>query len=467
MNTIVIIGGGVTGLTAAYSLQKMIQIGRLRARVILIEAQPELGGKIRSLRADGFIMETGADSIVSRKSGVATYMEELGLQDEVVYNATGRSFLYLDGRLQLIPEDTIFGIPLSVESLAKSELISAEGKVAALRDLYTPNDRFTLDDSAGSFLRYFLGDELVDRQIAPVLAGVYSGKLDELTLASTLPDLLKYKNEYGSIIQGLDANRDRFKSAGGGKFLSFGNGLSQLIERLEQRIPDVQVLKGVKVERLTRSADRYILTLSNGSSLTADSAILSILHTHAAQLFPDDGLDELFGQFTTNSLISVYLGYDAADELLPTDGTGFIVVDGEELSCSACTWTSRKWAHTSAGGKLLVRLFYKNSHPRYEELARLSDDDIVQAARRDISLSMGLDEQPVLHAVTRWHQAMPSYQMGHRSLVSRLEERLASHHPGIILAGCSYYGVGIPDCMQSGERAASLAAEYVGLHRMN
>lgn len=215
------IGGGITGLSTAYYLQKSIEHNKLDVKIILVEASDRLGGKIRTLKQEDFIMESGADSIVTRKTNVAPLIEELGIQHEVVYNATGISFIYTEGKLKQIPKDAVFGIPLSMESLATTELISAEGKVEALKDFYTPNNKFTKNDSVGDFLEAFLGKELVEKQISPVLSGVYSGKLSELTIASTLPYLIDYKNEYGSIIQGLSANKAKFQGNGDKKFMSF------------------------------------------------------------------------------------------------------------------------------------------------------------------------------------------------------------------------------------------------------
>lgn len=460
LKTIAIIGGGITGLTAAYQLQRKIRAGELRARVVLFEAEPRLGGKIRSLRRAGYIMETGADSIVSRKFADMPYIERLGLADAVVYNATGRSLLYVDGKLKPIPEDTVFGIPMGVESLAKSPLISAEGKVAALKDLYTPNETFTVRDSLGRFLRHFLGEELVAKQIAPVLSGVYSGSIDELTIASTMPYLIAYKEEYGSIMQGLAANRDKFKS-GEGKFLSFAAGLSEIVTRLEGELTDVEVRKGIRAVRLVSDGGTQRIELSDGEVLEADATVLAVLHTDARRMLQDERIGAIFDQFATNSLISVYLGYDVPDERLPEDGTGFIVAEGGDLACSACTWTSRKWTHTSADRRLLVRLFYKSSGPRYAELSQMTDEELVHVAKRDVEISLGLSEHPGIYAVTRWQNAMPVYRMGHRTLVEQLQEEMQRRFPGVILAGCSYHGVGIPDCMASGERAAEQAADAV------
>ena len=186
MKTVLVIGGGVTGLSTMFELHKWKKATQSDVRLILAEASAELGGKICTVKASDFVMEAGADSIVARKANAMTIIEELGLENEVVYNATGRSFIYTEGELKSIPVDSVLGIPASVESLAKSTLISAEGKVDALKDLYTKNELFTKNDSVGAFLEHFLGKELVEKQIGPVLSGVYSGKLSDLTIASTL-----------------------------------------------------------------------------------------------------------------------------------------------------------------------------------------------------------------------------------------------------------------------------------------
>jgi protoporphyrinogen/coproporphyrinogen III oxidase len=220
MKTVLIIGGGVTGLSAMHELHKWKKENQSNLRLILVEASPELGGKIRTVKEDGFVMEAGADSIVARKAIGMSFIEELGLEDEVVYNDVGRSFIYSCGELKPIPTDSVFGIPASVESLAKSTLVSAEGKVEALKDFYTTNSKFTKNDSIGTFLEYFFGKELVEKQIAPVLSGVYSGELSELTIASTLPYLIDYKEEHGSIIKGLEANKKKFLGGGEKKFFS-------------------------------------------------------------------------------------------------------------------------------------------------------------------------------------------------------------------------------------------------------
>ena len=448
MKTVVIVGGGITGVSALYELHKWKKSSGEDVRLVLVEASDQLGGKIRTVKHNGFVIESGADSIVARKMETMPLIEELGLNQEMVYNATGVSFIYSDGELKPIPKDAVFGIPASVESLAKSTLVSAEGKVEALKDFYTKNENFTKNDSVGEFLEYCFGKELVEKQIAPVLSGVYSGNLSELTISSTLPYLIDYKEQYGSIIKGFEENKQKFKG-GERKFLSFQKGLGSLIEAMEQRVTEAEIFKNTEVTKIEKTNDRFKVFLHK-EVIEADYVVLSIPHNAAENLIDDPDLKEEFLGLKNSSLISIYIGFDVPDSVLPEDGTGFIAANNDELNCNACTWTSRKWEHTSQAGNLLVRLFYKSSHPSFASLQEMNQEELLEVALGDIKKAMGIDAKPIASEVTKWVEQMPNYMLTHPKKVKNLEEIMATTYPGIFLAGCSYYGVGIPDCIQNG-----------------
>ncbi|URT71916.1 protoporphyrinogen oxidase [Cytobacillus firmus] len=459
MKTVLVIGGGVTGLSAMYELNKWKKENDQDIRLVLAESAEQLGGKIRTVREGGFTIEAGADSIVARKANTMNFIQELGLEEAVVYNAAGRSYIYTDGELKLIPADSVFGIPASVESLAKSTLVSAEGKVEALKDFYTKNDRFTKNDSIGDFLEHFFGKELVEKQIAPVLSGVYSGNLSDLTIASTLPQVFDYKEKYGSIIRGFEENKKVFQSAGGKKFLSFNKGLDTLIDAYEERLDGTEILKSTQAVKIEKTDRGYTVDFSNGETLEADHIVLGIPHNAAAALFADEELKAEFEPLKNSSLISIYLAYDIPDSELPEDGTGFITANTDELTCNACTWTSRKWKHTSESGNLLVRLFYKSSHPAFTSLKEMNEEELLQTALADIEKSLGITPEPLASEVTNWTEKMPNYLISHPETVAALENRLGREYPGIWLAGCSYYGVGIPDCIENGAETAGKIIE--------
>jgi len=189
--------------------------------------------------------------------------------------------------------------------------------------------------------------------------------------------------------------------------------------------------------------------------------VLSIPHTAAEKLFDDPALEKGFAPMKNSSLISIYVGYNVPDSLLPAEGTGFIAANTDELSCNACTWTSRKWSHTSQSGNLLIRLFYKSSHPSYERLKEMNQEELLQVAREDIEKSLGITAAPASSEVTDWTDSMPNYIITHRQNVEMLENELATSYPGIWLAGCSYYGVGIPDCIENGQLTAKKITKHL------
>lgn len=451
METVLVIGGGITGLSAMYELQKQLEKQKRNMRLVLAEASSSFGGKIRTVKEQGFLMEAGADSIVARKLSDSGLIKELGLEECTVYNAVGTSYLYTEGELKQIPRESVFGIPASIESLAVTTLISAEGKVEALKDYYFNDRKFTEDDSIGDFLEYYLGKELVEKQIAPVLSGVYSGSLYNLTIGSTLPYVLQYKEKYGSIMKGIEANKEQFIRDGDKKFLSFADGLSTIAQMIVEKLTDVELLlehKAVQIEQ--RDKNLYLVHFQNGKVIEANLIVLSIPHTEASRLFNNEQIQETFSHLESGSLISVYLGYSIPDDVLPENGTGYLAPNAEDLYCNACTWTSRKWEHTSTTGNLLVRLFYKSSHPKYSIIRDMNTAELLKTARHDIERSLGIKEEPVVSEVTKWMNQMPTYKIDHPKVVESLEKLVQEQYPGVHLAGCSYYGVGIPDCIENG-----------------
>ena len=454
MKTIVVIGGGITGLCTMHYVKRELQAKGLKANLILIEKNEYLGGKIHSVHQDGFIMEVGADSIVQRHPGVLELVSELDYESELVYNETGISYIHTNNELHAIPAGSTFGIPMSEESLFASTLLSDEAKQRVLQDAHLPNKDFTKDSSIGAFLEYFLGEEIVHKQIAPVLAGVYSGDLYQLSLASTLPYLVDYKNEYGSIMKGFEANREKFDQAADKKFISFRNGLAAIIDRLEERLPEVRFLKGTATKSVTKRGEQYEI-VAGDETIIADTVVLAMQNEVIRELLVDEKLQLSFEKFSTASIITLYLGFDVPDSVLPADGTGFIVSHHSDLVCNASTWTSRKWKHTSADGHLLVRMFYKNSNPRYEELASMTDEQLIAVAREDIKLSLGITAEPTMVNVTKWIDKMPRYDLAHKEALEALQQDLTMNYPNVFLAGASYYGVGIGACIQNGKDTAA------------
>lgn len=437
-----------------YYLQKQLKEKNVPARLVLLEKNPYLGGKMHTARENGFVMETGADSIVARYPSVQELIKELDFESEVVYNETGISYIHTNNELHAIPKESVFGIPMTVESLNASTLISEEGKQRFLKDEEIPNTKFTKENSIGEFLEYFLGKEIVEKQIAPVLAGVYSGDIYKLSIASTFPYLVDYKNEYGSLMKGLQANREKFEREANKKFLSFKNGLSQLIDRLEELLDDVEIYKGTETVQVEKKNDRYEITLASGDKMESDVVVLALPNKVIKHLLNNEELEPYFNQFKDASAITMYLGFDLPDSVLPQDGTGFIVSHNSDLACNASTWTSRKWKHTSKEGNLLVRVFYKESNPRYQELINMTDEELTKVALNDIKLSLNIEAQPSIVNITKWIEAMPTYDLAHHEALDQVLAKLDQLYPNLFIAGCSYFGVGIGACIDNGKETA-------------
>lgn len=264
--------------------------------------------------------------------------------------------------------------------------------------------------------------------------------------------MIDYKNEYGSIIKGFDANREQFAKAANKKFISFKNGLSSLIDRLEQTLTDVEIIKGVATVNVQKQENHYSIALANGESIETDYVVLALPNEAVQGLLQDESLNSYFDQFTTASAITIYLGFDVPDSRLPADGTGYIVSHNSDVTCNAATWTSRKWRHTSRDHKLLVRLFYKSINPAYEQLHAMSDEELAAVALEDVRKSLGIEEQPTVINVTKWIDQMPKYDLAHREALQGLVQELQENYPNLSIAGCSYFGVGIGACIQNGKK---------------
>lgn len=454
MKKVVVIGGGITGMSAMHYLQKQAQLNGVEIELTLVEKDEALGGKMVTKERDGFLMEVGADSIVARHASVQPLIEELGLEDSVVYNGTGVSYILRDNELHAIPEESVFGIPMNRAALEKSTLISEEGKKAVAQDFARTDNPFTAESSVGEFLSYYLGNEIVEKQIAPVLSGVYSGDLNKLTIAATLPYLIDYKNEFGSIIKGFEVNKESYQKNAAKKFISFKGGLVELFNRFEETLQRATILKSTAVTALEKTMDGYELQLDSGEIVRADAVVLTTPHQAAQRMLNNASLNPSFEALQTGSIITVYLAYDLPDDRLPADGTGFIVSEGNNVDCNACTWTSRKWQHTSRDNKLLIRMFYKKNNPRFEEFRNMTNEELVEVARLDVEKSLGLSDEPKFVEITKWLELMPIYNLQHKQAIQQLENQMLQQYPHLYLAGSSYYGVGIGLCIENGKNIA-------------
>ncbi|GCD83870.1 protoporphyrinogen oxidase [Parageobacillus thermoglucosidasius] len=457
--TVVIIGGGITGITAAYYLQKAVKERQLPIECKLVEATHRLGGKVQTVVRDGFVIERGPDSFLARKTSAFRLVREVGLENEIVHNATGKSYILANGKLYPIPGGAIMGIPTQIGPFITTRLFSPLGKLRAAFDFILPPTKVEGDLSLGQFFRRRLGDEVVDNLIEPLLSGIYAGDIDQMSLMATFPQFFQIEQKYGSLVLGAKRTAPKAQKERKGAFQTLKTGLQSLVDEVEKRMEQGSVIKGVRVERVWREGTGYRLRLSNGDIWKADSIIVAAPHSSVPAMFADYPFFEPFQSIPSTSVATVALAFPESAIEQDIDGTGFVVSRRNDYTITACTWTHKKWPHTAPDGKALLRCYV--GRPGDEEIVEQSDDEIVRVVMDDLSKIMRISGRPELIAISRWKEAMPQYTVGHKERLAKIKTHMDAELPGVFLAGSSYEGLGLPDCIDQGENAVKKVLDYL------
>ncbi|MCY7771066.1 protoporphyrinogen oxidase [Bacillus haynesii] len=455
---IVIIGGGITGLAAAFYLEKEIKKNDLPAEVTLVEASPRLGGKIQTVHKDGYVIERGPDSFLERKQSAPQLVKDLGLEHLLVNNATGQSYVLVSETLYPIPEGAVMGVPTKIGPFLTTGLFSLPGKLRAGMDLVLPASKPQEDQSLGEFFRRRVGGEVVENLIEPLLSGIYAGDIDRLSLMSTFPQFYQTEQKYRSLIIGMKKSRGA-QSAGKpankkkGQFQTVKTGLQTIVEELEKQLGITKVYKGTKVVSIERAGSAYSMKLDNGKVLHADSAVVTAPHKAAAAMFQEEDWLKGLEDMVSTSVANVALGFPKEAVQMEHQGTGFVISRNSDFSITACTWTNKKWPSTTPEGKVLLRAYVGKAGD--ESVVEQSDNEMVKIVLDDLKRIMKIDGEPEMTCITRWHEAMPQYHVGHKKRIKEIREGLEASYPGIFMTGASFEGVGIPDCIDQGKQAVA------------
>ncbi|OLO36461.1 protoporphyrinogen oxidase [Alkalihalophilus pseudofirmus] len=463
---VAIVGGGITGLTIAYYLQKEIMSKGLDLEYKLFESSEKLGGKIKTDYTNGFVIEQGPDSFLARKQSAARLAKEVGLEKELVYNNTGQSFVLKDDQLYPIPGGAIMGIPTKLAPFATTKLFSPFGKLRAAGDLFLPKTSLPGEDqSLGQFFRKRLGDEVVENLIEPLLSGIYAGDIDRLSLMATFPQFHQVEQKYRSLILGMSKATPKpvkptQSSKSRGMFMSFKGGLQSLVDSLENYLDEDAVIKAVDIERVQKDGERYKLTFSNGNVETFDRVILTTPHEVTQKLLRDYDLiiNPLKG-IPSTSVATIAMGFPLSSIKGELKGTGFVVAKKSEYSITACTWTHKKWKHSAPDGYALLRCYVGRFGN--DEIVSESDENILAAVQKDLKKIMNINEEPEFNKITRWNKAMPQYMVGHKQRIEQLKANLVEEMPGVYVAGAAYEGLGLPDCIDQGEVVVQKVIEMI------
>ncbi|MDG5786420.1 protoporphyrinogen oxidase [Evansella sp. AB-P1] len=455
---IAIIGGGITGISAAYYLQKELRDNNIDAEFTLYEASSKLGGKIHTEISDGFVMELGPDSFLARKVSASNLANDVGLGDELVYNTSGKSYILHEGSLYPMPGGAIMGIPTQWGPFLSTKLFSPIGKGRAAGDLFLPKViKDGNDVSLGTFFRGRLGNEVVDRLIEPLLSGIYAGNIDKLSLQATFPHFQQIEAKYKSLILGMKSSiakqqqgtQQKKSGKPRGMFLSFKRGLQSLVDAVEDHLDDSVVKKNYKVSEFKKEKNRYFLKFDNGQTDEVDYVLMTTPHEITYKLLGNHSFMNYLNEIPSTSVATVVLAFPKSAIQKDIDGSGFVVSKKTNYSITACTWTHRKWEHSAPDGYALLRGYVGRAGD--DDIVNKSDEEIVSLVMKDLSNIMNISGKPNFFKVTRWKKSMPQYEVGHLNRLTEVYEGLRSELPGVVLAGASYKGIGIPDCIDQGK----------------
>jgi len=459
---VVVIGAGITGLTAARELFRASEKARIPVEVTVLEASPRAGGKIRTENVGGAVVETGPDSFVTLKPEMLDLVRELGLESELIPTGSeaGVSVLH-QGRMRSLPSGMQLVSPTKILPFAFSSLFSLKAKLRMALEPLIPARRSADDESLADFARRRLGAEALEMLVAPMLAGIFAGDPEKMSVQSTFPQLVEMEKKGGLARSLWLRGPKRARREGFSTFMTLKNGLSRVTEALEKSLPPGTLRLDCPATAVRRHGGRWEITTPQGT-LEADAVIAA----SPASAFADsvDGLDpELAGRLREIQFVStatVTLIYDAAAFPKPPKGFGFLTTRGEGLTLTAATYSSSKFPARAPEGKVVIRCFVGGAGR--EESAEAAIMRIESRVREDLEKVLGLEGVvPVAAKTTRWIKSNPQYNVGHARRLGRLASCLKSH-PGLILAGSSYGGVGLPDCVRSGRRAAELAMSRGG-----
>lgn len=472
---IVVVGGGITGLTAAWTLTEEARQAGISLSCTLLEESRSWGGKIRTKRIDDLVLEAGPDSFLSHKPWGVQLCERLGLGDRIVHTneANKQTFVYSRGSLRELPEGLVMIVPTKLAPFVRSGIVSWGGVVRMGMDLFTPARQGGGDESMAAFFTRRLGAEAYERVVEPLMAGIYAGDGRQLSLRATFPRFLDMEREHGSLIRGIW--RERRTARGGTKedrpphtmFVTLKGGLSELVDRLIERLAagGAQLRRGARVRSLrarTRGPARwtYEIGLEEGASLHADAVVLATPAFVTAEFVRglNPAAAELLSMIPYATTATISLAYDAKQVAPWVRGFGFVVPRVERRALLAATWTSLKWPDRAAASHTLVRC-YLGGAGRDQALSG-DDAALLRLAREELREIAGLTAEPWYTEVNRWDRGMPQYTIGHLARVEEIKQQL-KRFDGLYLAGAGYRGIGIPDCIRDGSEAAAAAIRYL------
>jgi oxygen-dependent protoporphyrinogen oxidase len=450
---VVIIGGGISGLSSAYYLAKG------GAASTIVESRPRLGGVIHTEHVEGCTLEAGPDSFLSIKPAALDLIRDLGLSDQVIGSNDHLrvTFVRKGGRLLPLPDGLMMMVPTKILPLAATRLLSWGTKLRMGLELLRAPRPKAGDESVAQFIEEHYGREAVDYLAEPLLSGIYGGDPSALSVTSVLPRFVELANQYGSLTRGVLAERAKAARHHSGAtpaplFRTLKGGLGQMVDAVAAALRGQAEVRQVRAQAVERAGTGFRLRL-DGGWLEAGRLVIACEAHCAATLLAglDPRLAELLGTVAYSSSMTVALGFDAAGFAQPPVGFGFLVPRKERRRLVACTWVGTKFSHRVPDGTIVARCFLGGMGDA--GVLGEPDDAIVRAVSNELQEIAGISQRPRFTRISRWPRSMAQYTVGHPQRLAEMEARAAAI-PGLYLAGNAYTGIGIPDCIRMGRAAA-------------
>ena len=461
MKRIAVIGGGISGLAAAFALQKRKQAGA-SLEFVLFESGGRLGGVLQTDHTEGCVLEAGPDSFLTEKPWAADLCRELGLGDQLIgsNDAERKTYLLNKGRLTPIPDGMMFMVPTRLLPVFSSPLFSWKSKLKILREWFYKPTGDTADCSVAEFVARHYGREMVERLADPLLAGVYGGSADQLSVSAVLPRFAEMEAKYGSLGKAMLAARRGVSGLPRPLFTSLKNGMQQMVDALTSRIPENSRRLNASIASVLPESGKWLLH-SNGKTEEFDAAILAVPSYAAGGLLHSFGdLAGELGNINYSSSLTVSLVYDGSVRATLPPGFGFLAPRVEGCRILAATFVHNKFPHRAPPNRAVVRCFLGGS--KNEEVLAKGDAAIADIVRSELRRIVSLHSEPLAGRISRWPRAMAQYEIGHSARLSRIRTFVESAR-GLALAGNAYSGIGIPDCVRSGTEAVRKVASELGI----
>jgi oxygen-dependent protoporphyrinogen oxidase len=452
---VIIIGGGITGLAAAFELtQRGVPFA-------LLEASGRPGGLIVTEHVDGWVIDGGPDSMLAQKPAAIDLCRDVGLSRRLISTTPPRTaFVLKDHRLYPLPSPSILGIPTTAAGLARYHLLPGSARARMALEPLVPRRAFA-DESVAAFFRRRFGGTTVGLIAEPLLGGIHAGDVERLSMRSLFPRLVEAERKPGRVLMNL---RGRAGHDSDGAFRSLRGGMGELVHALAAALPPGAMQLHSPAAAIRRTGAGWKVSHAGGGTDAAAVILAAPSHAVASLIAPvDAGAAQLCREVPYVSTASVALGWSRSDIPHTLSGSGFVVARRYcALRITACTWVSAKWEGRAPPGYALIRAFLGGFHD--PAAAELTDDELIQTAAGDVSSVLGIRAAPLLARIFRWRNAGAQHNVGHRARIAGLLSRLRAH-PGLFVAGSGFESIGIPDCVAHGRRAAAAAADYVTIGR--